>query len=98
MTLTTAQQATLKAHIVATPELNAFPNNEDGAAGIANLLNTKTSPDFTVWKTNVQLDDVGKALVIGISGLTTSESGRIDLLASYSQAGVDPSDLQIGNP
>jgi len=31
MTLTAAQNSTLKAHILATPELNAFPNNEDGA-------------------------------------------------------------------
>jgi hypothetical protein len=95
MTLTDAQNATLKAHILATPELNAFPNTEDGAAGIANLLNLQADPDFTVWKTNVLLDEVGKAIVIGISGLTTAESIRIDLLASYSQTGVDPSDLQI---
>lgn len=95
MTLTDAQNATLKAHILDTPELNAFPNNEDGAAGIANLLNLQAVPDFTVFKTNAPLDEVGEALVIGISGLTTAESQRIDLLASYSQAGVNPSDADI---
>ncbi len=95
MVLTTAQQATLKAHILATPALDAFPNNEDGAAGIANLLNLQAVPDFTVFKTNVPLDEVGKAFVIGIGGLTTAESIRIDLLASYSQAGVNPSDPEI---
>jgi len=95
MTLTDTQNATLKAHILATPELNAFPNNEDGAAGIANLLNLQAVPDFTVFKTNVPLDEVGIAIVIGISGLTTAESIRIDLLASYSQTGVNPTDAEI---
>lgn len=53
MALTPAQLATLKAAIIADSELNAFPNNSDGAFAIAALLNQVASPDWIVWRTNV---------------------------------------------
>lgn len=58
MALTSQQKATLKAHILATPELNAFPNNADGAFEIKNLLNMQAAPDFTVWRTNVTRKEI----------------------------------------
>jgi hypothetical protein len=51
--LTTAQLQTLKAHILATPELAAQPNNSDGAFAIAAALNQVASPDWIVWRTAV---------------------------------------------
>lgn len=51
--LTTEQYAALKAHILATPELDAFPNNPDGAFEIKNLLNMVAEPAWVVWRTAV---------------------------------------------
>lgn len=96
MTLTSAQQATLKAHIEATPELNAFPNNEDGAVGIANLLNLQADPDFTVWKEMVSITDVGNAFTSqGLNSLTATESGVLNMYAAHSRDGVSPSNIEI---
>jgi hypothetical protein len=58
MALTTAQQATLKAHIAASPDLNIYPNNSDGAFEIARLLEQTASPDFWVWRTSVEKKEV----------------------------------------
>jgi hypothetical protein len=53
MPLTPAQAAVVKADILATPELNAFPNNTDGAFAIAALYNLAASPAWWVWRTSV---------------------------------------------
>ena len=50
MPLTSAQNTTLKNHILATPDLNAVPATYDGAYALADLLNAIASPDFIVWK------------------------------------------------
>jgi len=51
--MTPQQLATLKAHIVASPDLSAFPQNSDGAFEIAALLNLPAAPNFWVWKDSV---------------------------------------------
>lgn len=56
--MTPAQLATLKAHIDASGDLNAFPNDSDGAFGIAALLNQPASPAFYVWRTSVPIDEI----------------------------------------
>lgn len=58
MLLTTAQLTTLKTHITASGDLNTFPNDSDGDAAIAALMNldSTTGPDagnFWVWKTGL---------------------------------------------
>ena len=53
-----AQQATLKAYILATPALAAFPQGSDGSYAIAELLNLKAAPDYIVWKTAVSIDEI----------------------------------------
>lgn len=58
MSLTTGQLQTLKAAILADSELNAFPNNSDGAFAIAALLNQVASPAWIVWRTNVSRDEI----------------------------------------
>lgn len=63
MPLTAAQQATLKADIIADSVLNAIPNNDDGAFQIAGVYNTTFSPDYIVWKTNVPTNECKKAMV-----------------------------------
>jgi len=58
MALTTAQQATLKADILANATLNAYPNTADGAFDIAIAYNAAASPAFTVWKTSVGVSEI----------------------------------------
>lgn len=58
MALTSTQNATLKAAISADQTLNAFPNNSDGAFGIAALLNQTASPDYYVWRSSVATDEI----------------------------------------
>lgn len=56
--LTPAQLATLKADILADPVLDAYPNNSDGAWAIAEIYNQTATPDFIVWRTAVNPDEI----------------------------------------
>lgn len=58
MALTAAQQATLKADILADQVLSAFPNNSDGAFAIAAIYNAVASPDFYIWRTSVPVVEI----------------------------------------
>jgi hypothetical protein len=60
MSLSPAQLATLKATILADPVLNAYPQNSDGAYNMAIFLDQPATPDFIVWKTSVDPDEVMK--------------------------------------
>lgn len=92
MPMTAQQLTTLRAHIDASPDLSAFPNNGDGNYQIARLLNLAASPNFTVWKSNVPIGDVGKAFNGGeLAGLTTGNQSRLQTLAVYLADGVNPS-------
>jgi len=58
MALTSAQQAAIKADILANPDLSAQPNNSDGAFEIARLYNLPASPTFLVWRTDAPTADI----------------------------------------
>lgn len=58
MPLTTAQNAAVKADILASPDLNVFPNTMDGAYEIAALYNKIVTPDFIVWKTRLHEQEI----------------------------------------
>jgi hypothetical protein len=89
--LTTQQLATMKADILANPDLNSKPNNSDGAFEIARLYNLDAAPNFTVWKTNVPINDVGKKFNgTELAGLTTGNQTRLQTLAMYLAGGVNP--------
>ena len=81
--LTTQQLTTLRAHIDASPDLSAQPNNSDGHYAIAALLNADAAPAFTVWKTNVPRDEVGKAFVA--TALAAITAGNNDKLSNFAQ-------------
>lgn len=91
MPLTTAQKATLKTHIQATSDLNAKYVDGD-LDGLAALLNTLASPNFTVWKTNVPVPSVGQTLVASeLAGLTALNNDRLVSFALYNPDGFNPS-------
>lgn len=90
--LTVQQQATVKADILANPDLNAQPNNSDGAFEIARLYNLNAAPNFTVWKSAVTIGEVGQKINgTELAGLTTANNTRLQTLAMYLAGGVNPS-------
>ena len=56
--MTPAQLATLKAAILAVPELAAKPMNSDGDYDIAAAINQIDQSNFIVWKTRVSIDEI----------------------------------------
>jgi hypothetical protein len=97
MALTTAQLQALATDIAAS-EFSGLPQNSDSADQIAKAYNLDASPDFTVWKTNGPLDDIGlnfdASEVETLSGL---ENDRLETFATYSPNGVNPSRIDHRN-
>jgi hypothetical protein len=92
MPLSTAQLTTLKAHIDASGDLNTLPDDSDGNAEVARLLNLPASPAWTVWKKLVSVNDVGNAFnATELAGLTSLNTQRLQNLAAWLAAGVNPS-------
>ena len=60
--MTPAQLATIKADILANPDLNAFPAGLDGSYGIAALYNLPAVPAFTVWRTDTPVSAINDAI------------------------------------
>jgi hypothetical protein len=85
--LTTQQQQTLKAAILADPALNAYPNYGDGPNDIAVLLNVKASPDFVVWQSALTPELARAAIVAGADQLDNLTVGKRDALL-YLAAGT----------
>lgn len=107
-TLTPAQLATLKANITASADLvqagtvdcgafvgvavNAVPNTGDGNVCLSQVYKLAASPDFTVWKTNVPLGQVGRGFnTTELAGLTSLNTQRLQNLAAWLVLGVNPS-------
>ena len=65
MALTPAQNALIKADILAQPDLQNLPNNADGAYEIARLYNLPAAPAFQVWATNAKVNDISNAIQWG---------------------------------
>lgn len=98
MPLTSAQKTTLKNDIAANTatiggvQIKDIPNNSDGNFIIAGWYSGQASPDFTVWKTNVSVSDIGKKFNgTELAGLTTANIERLTCIALYSSGGVNPS-------
>jgi hypothetical protein len=79
--MTPEQLATLKAYINSVPAWAALPQNSDTAYFIAGELNKTVAPTFTVWKTSVHKNEVGKAFVS--SALAAITAGNNDKLANF---------------
>lgn len=92
MALTPAQLQTLKTNIAADPIFGPLPLSTGNAIIIANGYNANASPDFTVYKTNVSINDVGKKMNgAELAGLTTANQTRLQTIALYLAGGVNPS-------
>lgn len=62
MPLSTQQQATLKAFILADPVLNLQPHTSDGAFAIAAALNLPDAGGYQVWRTSTDADTILDAI------------------------------------
>jgi hypothetical protein len=89
--MTPEQLVALKADILANSDLNAQPNNSDGAFEIARLYNMVASPDFIVWKTSVSLRDImsNGFRWTDVDGLTAAKYRTWELMNSIGN--IDPS-------
>lgn len=91
MALTAAQLPILRAHIDASPDLLVFPNNADGHVAIAQAVNLPATPNFTVWKTDISRNDVGKAFVAStLSAITAGNNDKLNNFAAWNET-VNPS-------
>jgi len=92
MALTSQQLQTLKTDINANTA--SYPGaiaQRDGNT-IAAFYNAAASPAFTVWKSMVSINLIGKSFDNAeLAGLTTANQGRLQTLAMYLAGGVDPS-------
>ena len=79
MALTSAQQAAIKADILANPDLSAQPNNSDGAFEIARLYNLPASPTFLVWRTDAPTADIFDSISLPLIQLTRGCSHAVYL-------------------
>lgn len=86
-----AQLALIKAAILAETDPTLVQLRTDGATGaVADWYNLDSA--FIVWKTKVALSAVGDNFVgTEVASLTTANATRLQLIADYSQAGVNPS-------
>jgi hypothetical protein len=91
MALTTAQSTALGAYIATVPAWNNLPRNSDTAYFIADELNKAFAPAFTVWKTSVPKNEVGKAFVAtALAAITSGNNDKLANFASWNET-VDPS-------
>lgn len=89
--LTTAQLQTLKTAILADPTANAFYQAGD-LSGLAAYYNGPASPAFIVWRTLVSIGEVGRTFnATELAGLTSLNTQRLQNLAAWLEAGVNPS-------
>lgn len=75
--MTSAQLATLKADILASPDLASKPATADGNAAIAALYNATAAPDFWVWRTKVTKDELVGSTSVDNSTFNWTGSGYI---------------------
>ncbi len=106
MPLTLAQKQTLKTDILTNPATvlwqgnqvaisaiaaSTAPDNPDANFAIKTWYNLVTAA-FVVWKTSVSINAVGDNFVGSeLSGLTTANQTRLQTIALFSTAGVNPS-------
>lgn len=98
MPLTPAQLQSLKADIAADPVLSAFPMTSDGSDAIAAAYNATASPNFTVWRTDINPEDILNAVVWTeyISFTSQAERDAFRELASLSRVSLARTNIRTG--
>lgn len=90
--LTPQQLTTLKTDINANSATLSIAIAQRDGPTIAAFYNAIASPSFTVWKSMVPINLIGKAFDnTELAGLTTANQTRLQTLAMFLAGGVDPS-------
>ena len=91
MALKPAQKTKLLAAIAADPVLAVFPNTNDGAFEIAQLLNIDSNPAFVVWRSNYNPSQIREAIT------SAATQAALGLMAPPNAAslGIRPEDLDL---
>lgn len=98
MSLTAAQQATLKADILADPTLAAIPNTADGDFQIAATYNAIAGPDFWVWRSAIASTDyrgVNGIVWTEVDALTVSKARIFEWLTGQLTLPINASDPNV---
>lgn len=93
--MTPEQLQTIKADILANPDLSAFPPGPDGAFAIADAYNQTAAPDYTVWRTQVDAEEVMSNGFVwtAVDGLTVGKARIWDWMTRYGQ--INPSKVNV---
>lgn len=97
MSLTTQQQATLKAFVEADATLNLIPHTQDGAWSVAEALKSAATPEFTVWRTSVTQDEI---MLNGfdwtrVDNLTVGPARVWEWMFSNANRSINPSKINV---
>jgi len=98
MALTTAQKATLKAYILATPALAAVASGPGtDYSFIAEQLSLEASPAFYVWRSSYSPQQMRSAMTVnlGTAQLDGLTPGKRDALLWFIGETVNPSDPAV---
>lgn len=95
MELTYAQKLTLKAAIIADPQLNAFQMNSDGAFAIADLLNLAAVPAYIVWRSEVTMSEImsNGFRWVDVDGLTAQKYRTWEMMVMLGT--INPSRINV---
>ena len=97
MSLTTQQQATLKAFVEADPVLSTYPHTGDGAYALAEALKAEASPAFVVWRSRVVRDEIMQNGFdwVQVDNLTVGKARIWEWLFENGQNSINPSKLNV---
>jgi hypothetical protein len=96
--LTTAQKATVKAYILATPDLaNKTSGTGTDYGYIAAALSSAAAPTFYVWRTSYSPEQIRAAMTVnlGTAQLDALTAGKRDALLWFIGATINPSDPAV---
>lgn len=89
MALKPAQKTKLLAAIAADPVLAAFPNTNDGAFEIAQLLNIDSNPAFVVWRRNYNPSQIREAITSAATQLDNLTASKRQSLLWWAEGTYD---------
>ena len=89
MALKPAQKTKLLAAIAADPVLAAFPNTNDGAFEIAQLLNINSNPAFVVWRSNYNPSQIREAITSAATQLDNLTASKRQSLLWWAEGTYD---------
>lgn len=82
--LTSAQEAIVRASVAASSDLNVLPHTRDGFIEMARLYNLQASPNFTVWRTELSVAEIGNAIdATEMDGLSQLKLIQLQTLLSF---------------